>query len=176
MHGDATKLPFQNGSFDVIPSFHVIEHIPNLGNVLKEIARVLKKSGYLVFTVPSENFAIYLFFHALLIKLRLKRIAQYYSIQRNKHLNHFNLCSQETWKRKLRDLNLKVITEEYLSKSTIEVWDFLAFLGFLWRKVLPIGLRRFVQRSKPDELLARIYSKIIGKYYYEQCESGGACC
>lgn len=173
---DGRFLPFTDESLGLVFSNCVIEHIPNLENVLKEVSRVLRRSGYFVFTVPSENFANYLFFPVLLIKLRLKRIAQYYSIQRNKRLNHFNVFSQEIWKRKLRDLNLEVATmEEYLSKSTIEVWDLLAFLGFLWRKVLPSRLRSYVQRAlKSNEIQARIYSKILRKYYYEQCESGGA--
>lgn len=45
--GDATCLEFENGSFDVICSFQVIEHIPEdqLLQYLSEIKRVLKNDG-----------------------------------------------------------------------------------------------------------------------------------
>lgn len=52
------KLPFQNGEFDVVTFFDVIEHIPvgyELASIL-EISRVLKKGGYLFLATPSKNF------------------------------------------------------------------------------------------------------------------------
>lgn len=174
--GDGRSLPFADESFGLVFSNCVIEHIPNVENVLRETSRVLKKGGYFIFTVPSENFANYLFFYVLLIKLRLKEMAQYYSIQRNKRLNHVNIFSGETWKKKLRDLNLKVVTiEEYLSKSTIEVWDLLVFLGFLWRKLRFNKLQALMKLPKFEKMKLGLYTKILKKYYYcdEQYGEGG---
>lgn len=43
---DASKrLPFKGGSFDIVYSEQVIEHIGNGGNFVREINRVLKKGG-----------------------------------------------------------------------------------------------------------------------------------
>src|SRR5690606_22246129 len=39
---DARKLPFVDGSFDAVLCLEVLEHVPHPGEVLAEIARVLK--------------------------------------------------------------------------------------------------------------------------------------
>jgi SAM-dependent methyltransferase len=49
---DAARLPFQDGSFDVVLLSEVIEHVPDPGLVLAEIGRVLKPGGYLLITWP----------------------------------------------------------------------------------------------------------------------------
>ncbi len=49
LEADATSLPFNDGSFDVVLSFGVLHHIPNWLEALKEIKRVLKIGGYFVY-------------------------------------------------------------------------------------------------------------------------------
>lgn len=50
------KLPFASGSFDAIISCGVLEHVTNDMNSLKEIKRVLTKSGYFfIFNLPNEH-------------------------------------------------------------------------------------------------------------------------
>ncbi len=45
---DATALPFRNDTFDVIWSYAALEHIPNPEEVLEEMRRVVKNSGYML--------------------------------------------------------------------------------------------------------------------------------
>ena len=47
LHMEGTKLDFPDGSFDLVGSFQVIEHIPEsqLGDHLKEVRRVLRPNG-----------------------------------------------------------------------------------------------------------------------------------
>lgn len=54
---DATCLPYENNSFDVVTSISVIEHIPDDGDSLavKEMWRVLKPGGKMVITVPCAK-------------------------------------------------------------------------------------------------------------------------
>ncbi len=52
--GDATHLPYNDCTFDIVISNCVLEHIPGDQEVLNEVNRVLKKSGILVITVPRE--------------------------------------------------------------------------------------------------------------------------
>jgi len=49
VESDATGLPFNEQQFDMVLSFFVMRHINDWGNALKEINRVLKTKGYLVF-------------------------------------------------------------------------------------------------------------------------------
>jgi ubiquinone/menaquinone biosynthesis C-methylase UbiE len=53
--GDAHNLKFKNNSFDAVFALEVLEHVLRPVDVLKEIKRVLKKGGYAVFLVPSDN-------------------------------------------------------------------------------------------------------------------------
>jgi ubiquinone/menaquinone biosynthesis C-methylase UbiE len=51
--GDATALEFATGAFDLITSWAVIEHIPDLEAALFESVRVLQPGGFIVFTAPD---------------------------------------------------------------------------------------------------------------------------
>jgi 2-polyprenyl-3-methyl-5-hydroxy-6-metoxy-1,4-benzoquinol methylase len=43
----------ENHSFDVITMWHVLEHVPNLDNQIKELKRLLKPNGSLIVAVPN---------------------------------------------------------------------------------------------------------------------------
>lgn len=49
---DGEKLPFEDGRFDAVVSFEVFEHVFNLSDLLNEINRVTKPSGYLLVSIP----------------------------------------------------------------------------------------------------------------------------
>lgn len=45
-------MPFENTSFDVVLCNHVLEHVADDIEAMKEIARVLKPGGYAILQVP----------------------------------------------------------------------------------------------------------------------------
>ena len=51
--GDATRLPFPDGTFDRIIAAEVLEHIPDDGAAIRELARVLRPGGTMAVTVPA---------------------------------------------------------------------------------------------------------------------------
>jgi SAM-dependent methyltransferase len=51
---DISALSFENGSFDLIVSSEVLEHVPHLEKALRESARVLRRGGVHLFTVPPR--------------------------------------------------------------------------------------------------------------------------
>jgi ubiquinone/menaquinone biosynthesis C-methylase UbiE len=51
--GDATRMPFPDGSFDIVIAAEVLEHIPADQNAMNEIARVLRPGGIAAVTVPA---------------------------------------------------------------------------------------------------------------------------
>lgn len=53
MRGDATRLPFPDGTFDRIVTSEVLEHIQDDVSAIAEFERVLKPGGTLAVTVPT---------------------------------------------------------------------------------------------------------------------------
>jgi|GEM_PF-1768173 len=50
---DAGQLPFSSESFDVVTSYHVLEHVADLPSVLYEAVRVTKRGGWLELRAPD---------------------------------------------------------------------------------------------------------------------------
>lgn len=50
--GDITKTQFENESWDLIICTQVLEHIPNIWDVPKEIHRILKNNGFAILDTP----------------------------------------------------------------------------------------------------------------------------
>jgi 2-polyprenyl-3-methyl-5-hydroxy-6-metoxy-1,4-benzoquinol methylase len=46
-------LGIRKSLFDVITMWHVLEHVPNLYEQIKELKRLLKPSGTLIVAVPN---------------------------------------------------------------------------------------------------------------------------
>eukprot|EP00039_Didymoeca_costata_P001984 m.56732 g.56732 ORF g.56732 m.56732 type:complete len:157 (+) comp11058_c0_seq2:670-1140(+) len=59
--GSAYELPFTNETFDVVVISDVLEHLHDLQLTVKEISRVLKPNGILVFDTISRTLYSYLF-------------------------------------------------------------------------------------------------------------------
>ena len=55
LRSDLTKLGFADDSFDVIICYHVLEHIPNDGAAMSELARILKPGGIAFIQVPRHR-------------------------------------------------------------------------------------------------------------------------
>lgn len=55
---DITNIPFQNNYFDYVITNHVLEHVKNENEAVKEVMRVLKKDGTWIFSFPICTNAI----------------------------------------------------------------------------------------------------------------------
>lgn len=52
--GNLSELPFRNGTFDLIVSRSVVEHLEAPAAVFRELARTLRPGGKLIFTTPNR--------------------------------------------------------------------------------------------------------------------------
>ncbi len=52
---DATNLPFDNHSFDLVLAFELIEHLDNPEMLVKEAKRILKKRGFFIVSTPKRK-------------------------------------------------------------------------------------------------------------------------
>lgn len=56
--GDATDIPFEDNTFDLVYTYHVTWHLPQevQKKIILEMFRVVKKEGYIVFDILNSNF------------------------------------------------------------------------------------------------------------------------
>lgn len=52
--GDATALPFREGTADLVLCYHVLEHVPDDAAAISEISRVLSRAGLALVQVPQK--------------------------------------------------------------------------------------------------------------------------
>lgn len=55
VNGDLHSIAFKDSSFDIILVNHVLEHMNNDDDVLREIYRILKSGGRMILGVPNEG-------------------------------------------------------------------------------------------------------------------------
>ncbi len=164
---DACNMPFKEGVFGSVFSNCVIEHIPDIESLFKEISRVLKDGGIVLFSVPSHRFGDFLFFSTIFNNLSLKSLACWYSAKRNGLLNHFHCYDHLRWSGILKENALLLVDYDYyMTKKTTFVWDFLAIL---WR-VLSIICPSYSFLKK----ISRYVRRFLERVYLVDGEEGGA--
>ncbi len=164
---DACHIPYKDNAFATIFSNCVIEHILDLDSLLKEVSRTLKQRGVFLFTVPSHKFADFLFFSIVFEKLGLNRLSQWYKLKRNQLLNHFHCYDHQTWRDKLEEKNLKVISYSYyMPKKATMLWDVLAAAIFISQK---LGITKII---KP--VVTLFFKRQIKRYYLADDAKGAA--
>lgn len=168
---DARNLPFKNNSFGTVTSVSVMEHIENAEDVIKEVARVLKKGGLFVFSVPTTELKKHLLAPSILKKIGLLNAAQKYVELHNRAFKHVNLKPKNWWYQKLSRAGFKVIEAHgTLSPTALRVHELFlvsAFpsqfgkLFFGRRFMMSIGLRssilphffsRFVKTDEKSDI------------------------
>jgi len=77
---DSEKLPFDNESFDIVITNHVIEHTPNQKLHMEEICRVLKKGGLVYLATPNKYAIIEPHFKLPFLSWLPRRIANFYAV------------------------------------------------------------------------------------------------
>lgn len=127
--GDACRLPYKNGAFSSVFSNCVIEHIPDLDGLLREISRVLRPGGIFLFTAPGAGFGDNLFFSRIFKAMGLPFMASWYIKKRNALLNHVHCYNHGRWEGILKAGGFAVETHVYyMGPEATSLWDFMAFV------------------------------------------------
>jgi len=153
--GDA--LPFGDGELDFAFSNSTLEHIPAITPVIAEVARVLRKGGTFLFTVPSEEF------HACLggqpiIALLARRRGRSYDAAIDERLAHERYLDPAGWTTLLGTHGLRVArVVRYFPRPAVRAWEQLSSLtgGLTYELVGLIGRGRATRQIQHDLGLAR---------------------
>ena len=124
---DVTKLPFEDGTFDVIISNHVLEHIPEEQKCLAEFQRVLAPQGRAFLTFPVD----------LNLPETLEDPAIQTSEERLKYYgqaDHVRLYGQDAEKRLGEFFRVQIITADAFIPYGNQHWDGAAYCFLLTHK------------------------------------------
>lgn len=133
-------IPLRDGSCRTVFSNSVVEHIPELDAVLREVHRVLTDDGELMLTVPTDRFDRYTVGHQALRWLGLGGVADVFSRAFNAFWRHYHYDTPAGWRARLERAGFDVVeTIEYSPRAAC-VWRDaavpLAFPSFVVKKLL----------------------------------------
>jgi len=101
IRSDGARSPFKDDSFGSAFSNSVLEHIPNVENVLQEIGRILKPGAPFVFCTPNQRFLEQLEIAQFFDRIHLYSIAGFYRSFFNRISRHYHCDSVEIWQERL---------------------------------------------------------------------------
>ena len=117
-------MPYADASFGSVLSNSVLEHIPELDPVLREVARVVRPGGRVLFTVPSDAF------RRLLAGYRDRAArgdsvgAEAYATEIDAWLSHYRYPTPGDWRGMLARVGLRLLrTVYYVPSEVMALWD-----------------------------------------------------
>lgn len=122
--GNAEALPFPDNSFDVVSCMGVVHHTSNPHQAVRELHRVLKPGGRLLFMVYHRNSILYRFKFPILKMLTGKSIQQLVNEVDGYGNPRGDVYSRDELRKLLGEFE---ITE--LSPGLIEGWMVLPYVG-----------------------------------------------
>ena len=124
------RIPYADGYFASVISNSVLEHIPELDPVIREVSRVLKSGGPFIFCVPNHQFLDNLSISNILEKLKLKRLAVQYRRFFIRITRHHHCDDPETWKKRLEENGFELVDWwHYFSPSAFHVLEWGHYFG-----------------------------------------------
>jgi SAM-dependent methyltransferase len=107
-HADGAAMPFPDGYYSTVVSNSVLEHIPDVDPVLREVGRVLRPGGWFHFCVPGPDFRQFLSVARALSAVGLKGPAEDYRRAFDRISRHHYYLSPEAWAARLAGVGLTV--------------------------------------------------------------------
>ncbi len=163
----AHQIPEADNTFDWVFSNSVLEHIPNLDEVLQEVARVLKPGGLFLLTVPGQDF------HACLRGPLLPGAdRKAYMDEVDARFACLRYWSPDEWSVHLQPQGLEIQRATfYQTPAEAQRWETIArftsgiLYGIIGRRKQPIEIQRSLGVRKPSAkmpwFLAGILSHVL---------------
>lgn len=126
----AHRIPLPDATCGVVLANSVLEHIPDLDPVLRQVHRVLRPGGLLLITAPNHQFGDGFGVAVVLDAIGLSRAGVRYRDWFNGLARHHHLLSAEEWQARLAAAGLETIHHErYLARSSMFWFDLLHYVS-----------------------------------------------
>jgi len=127
IHAEGDSIPKPDGSYKTIISNSVLEHIPDLAPIFREIHRLLTPDGRFYLTVPVPEFEHYTIINQSLTLIGLPNLAARYRKFCNKVIwRQYHYFTLEEWERLVSSFGFKVLESfTYDPKTVCLINDFL---------------------------------------------------
>ncbi len=115
VHFDLHHAPFEDDSFDVIFCNHVLEHVEDAGQCMRELYRIMKPGGWGIFQVPIDITRQETYEDKSIVKPEDRELHYW----QKDHLRLFGL----DYGKKLEDAGFKVTEDDYVQTLPAELID-----------------------------------------------------
>jgi len=132
----AATIPEKDGSFDFCFANSVIEHIPDIDEVLAEVGRVLKPKGMFIFTAPSTGFDRLMKTSRFWAEKFSRGNLEEYSRMIDARLAHYHYYDHNKAEAMLKNVGLEIVQEEYyFPESAVRMWESISnhTAGYMYR-------------------------------------------
>ncbi len=129
---DGHRLPYADGTFATVFSNSVLEHIPDVEPVVREVGRVLRcpesaegqPGGHFIFTVPSDAFHSLLDGYIQAMETGNVEKAKWYAAGVDVWLEHHHYHTPDEWRNILAAAGMTLIKARYYVPEPVErLWD-----------------------------------------------------
>ncbi|MBN1955399.1 MAG: class I SAM-dependent methyltransferase [Anaerolineae bacterium] len=169
---NGVQLPYPDGAFATAFSNSVLEHIPDVRPVLREVGRVLRPTdGRFIFTIPSDLFRRLLYFYQQRLASGDREGAERYAAEVDARLEHHHYYTPQEWAGLLAEGGMALEKARYYIPRPVEqLWDrenaqFGIGHRSLWSLLASPRLRRAGYQRLLARWVVRRYSRLWRPHY-----------
>ena len=127
VHADAVRLPFQDGSFQSILCTELFQAVPDVRTGVKEAARVIRKGGRFIVSVPTDKFDAGLVPSRVLNSLGMTRLANEYKTRLHRRLGQIHRYPEREWLGILKENGFTIEKKvPFFERKERRLWSILA--------------------------------------------------
>lgn len=147
------KIPYEDNSMDFVVSFQVLEHVPSLDELLKEVYRVLKPGGVMYHVCPNYNSFYEGHYNVIWLPFLGKKTGRLYLKLLGKYSKYYetlNIIKPNSIKKKLLNVDFEIVSlgkKEFKNNFNLDQIN----------KIQVKAIRKFCQFSLQVNLLKKLF-------------------